>query len=77
MTKVNKPLSRGTEIDTERCVANAGNRFDLVLMAAARAREIARNEREYNPHTHCNSAVSAILEVQEGKVGREYLKKVR
>ena len=62
---------------SQAAVEMVGNRFDLVLMAAARAREIARNEREYNPHTHCNSAVSAILEVQEGKVGREYLKKVR
>ena len=71
-----KALSRGPSIDTEKCVENVGNKFDLVLIASVKAREIRRNniaEKEY--HSPC---VSALLEIQEGKVNaRAYLNKVR
>jgi DNA-directed RNA polymerase subunit K/omega len=70
-------LSRGTEINTEDCVTNVGgNRFDLVLIAAARSREIARKHRHDENPAQCNACVSAILEIQDKKIGREYLKKV-
>jgi len=72
-------LSRGPGVDTEQCVENVGNKFDLVLIAAARARELKRQNRD-NPfakfaQVHTN--VTALLEIQEGKIGREYLKKVK
>jgi DNA-directed RNA polymerase subunit K/omega len=75
---MNKPskLSRGTEIVTDTCVANAGGRFDLVLIAAVRAREIARKQKYDNEQTYVNPCVSALLEVQSKSIGREYLKKV-
>ena len=73
-----KSLSRGTEIDTDVCVKNAGgNRFNLVLIAAARSREIARRHKDSENKTHIYPAVSALLEVQEGKIGAEYLRKVK
>ena len=69
--------SRGTQIDTDACVAQIGNRFDLVIAASARVRElIVRHKRAENPN-QLNASVTALLEVQEGKVGPEYLKKVR
>jgi DNA-directed RNA polymerase subunit K/omega len=68
MNKVKK-LSRGPSINTEKCIENVGgNRFNLVLIAAARARELARQD--------LNSPVTALLEIQEGRIGKEYLKKV-
>ncbi len=70
-----KTLSRGPDVDTEKCVAVMGNKYDLVLAASVRAREIARKNRE-NP-TYVAGTVSALLEIQEGKIGREYLMKVR
>jgi len=71
-----KTLSRGTEIDTEKCVENMGNnRFNLVVAAAIRAREIGRRDREVTKYV--NPVVTALKEVQEGKIGVEYLKKVR
>ena len=71
-------LSRGPGINTEQCVANAGgNRFNLVLIAAARSREIARQHRHEEKQEYISSAVSALLEIQDGKIGTEYLKKVR
>jgi DNA-directed RNA polymerase subunit K/omega len=69
-------LSRGTEINTDTCVANAGGRFDLVLIASARAREIARMQKYDNDATYVNPCVSALLDVQSNSVGRDYLKKV-
>lgn len=73
-----KKLSRGPQIDTEQCVQNVGgNRFDLVLIAAARSREISRKHKDQELGTQVNAPVSALLDVQQGLVGREYLKKVR
>ena len=70
-------VSRGTQIDTDACVEQIGNRFDLVIAASARVRElITRHKRSENPG-QLNASVTALLEVQSGKVGREYLKKVR
>jgi len=40
--------SRSGEIDTERCVALAGGRYDLVIAAAQRLREMKRRARETN-----------------------------
>jgi DNA-directed RNA polymerase omega subunit len=72
-----KQLSRGTTIDTEQCIENVGgNRFNLVLIAAARAKEIARQHRHAENRWHVNSPVTALLEIQEGKIGKEYLKRV-
>jgi DNA-directed RNA polymerase omega subunit len=70
-------LSRGPEIDTEKCVENVGgNRFDLVLIGAVRAREISVKHRHDENTKQVNAPVSALLDVQSGLVGREYLKKV-
>lgn len=70
--------SRGPDLDTDLCVEQSGgNRFDLVLIAAARAREIARQHRSSGSNESVYASVSALLEIQNGKVGKEYLKKVR
>lgn len=66
-------LSRGPLIDTQACVASVGgNKYDLVLIAAARAKEIKTRNK-----TSSGSAVDALLEIQNDFVGREYLNKVR
>ena len=67
--------SRGTEIDTTKCVEQVGNRFDLVLIASARAREIRRRNKNSERFEHTHTPVSALLEIQEGKIGKEYLYK--
>jgi DNA-directed RNA polymerase subunit omega len=72
-----KTLSRGTDIDTNLCVSNIGNRYDLVIVAAARARELARRHRVNERPEQLNAPVTALLEIQNGKVGREYMKRVR
>ena len=71
-------LSRGPSINTDLCVENVGNnRFNLILIAAHRAREIKRQQSESTKREHLYSNVTALLEIQEGKIGAEYLKRIR
>jgi len=72
-------LSRGTGIDTEMCVENAGgNRFDLVLIASARAREIRRQHSSSEKREHVHSIVTALEDIQRGEIEpRKYLSKVK
>ncbi len=70
--------SRTPLLDNDLCVSNVGNsRYDLVLIAAQRSKEIRQRHKESNKVEHIHSNVSALLEIQEGKIGREYLKRVK
>jgi DNA-directed RNA polymerase subunit K/omega len=69
--------SRGTKLNNDFCIKQAGgNRFDLVIMAAARSREIRRQHRDSQKFEHVHSNVTALLEFQEGKLDRTYMDKV-
>ena len=72
-------ISRALELDVEKCVEQIGlGRFDLVLIAAARSREIRRHNKESNNFEHLHSSMTALLEIQEGKInGLDYLKKIK
>jgi len=75
--KRNSASSRGTDINTDLCVSNIGNRFDLVIVASIRARELARQHRSSERPEQLNAPVTALLEIQTGKVSSDYLKRVR
>jgi DNA-directed RNA polymerase subunit K/omega len=67
--------SRSSEIDTELCVAHAGGRYDLVIAAAQRLREMKRRARETNTYV---TAIDALKEVQSGTFDMtDYLAKVK
>lgn len=67
--------SRSSEIDTERCVRNAGGRYDLVVAAAQRLREMKRRARETNSWV---TSIDALKEVQSGQFSMtDYLSKVK
>jgi hypothetical protein len=74
-----KGNSRGTEVDLEKCVAAVGgNRYNLVLIGAERSREIKRQTPEdIAKHIMVGTIVPAMLEIQQGKIGVEYLDKIR
>ena len=73
-----KTVSRGPSLDTDKCVEQSGgNRFNLVIMAAARSREIRRQNKESDKFEHIHSNVTALLEFQEGKYDSEYLKRIK
>ena len=72
-----KFLSRGPSLDMDKIVETFGGRFDMVIGASLRAKEIKRNNRESDKFEHTHPVVTALLEIQEGKVGREILDKLR
>ena len=68
--------SRGTKVDTQKCVVNAnGNKYDLVLMAAARAKEIKRRNQSSMLEEHIGAPVTALLEIQAGEISTDYINK--
>jgi DNA-directed RNA polymerase omega subunit len=81
LNDLRKPLdlSRGTEIDMEKCVeAVGGNRFNLVLIASERARVIRRQNKESVTREHVYSIVTALDDIQRGTVDpATYLAKVK
>ena len=72
--KVEKKYNRHP-VDTDRCVENIGNRFDLVLVAAQRARELKRGYKKLTDG-HDGNIISALKEIEEGHVGQELLRKI-
>ena len=59
-----------------------GNRFRMILAASVRAREIAntRNiaDKNGNRKPYANkSVVEALCEIDQGKIGSEYLNKIK
>jgi DNA-directed RNA polymerase subunit omega len=61
---------------SEDAVNMIGNRFDLVLVAAQRVRELKRGHRSLLT-TRSGPMVTALEEIEKGLVGREYLKRIR
>lgn len=67
--------SRTASIDTEACVIQAGGRYDLVIAAAQRLRELKRRHREDNRYV---TPIDALLEVQAGQLDIvDYMIKVK
>lgn len=67
--------SRSGQVDTERCVEHAGGRYDLVIAAAQRLRELKRRHRDDGLFV---TPIDALLEVQNGQLNMlDYLAKVK
>jgi DNA-directed RNA polymerase subunit omega len=61
-------------ITSERAIRAVGSQFDTVLIASRRARELKQGwtpkvDSPYGP------LVTALTEIEQGKIGREYLAK--
>jgi hypothetical protein len=64
-----KPSSRGTEIDTEKCVSKSGgNRYDMVLSISQQARTLHKRTADRAELQHSDALISAMLDVQNGTV---------
>jgi DNA-directed RNA polymerase subunit omega len=59
-------------LTSQQAVEAVGNRYDLVLIAAQRARELSQGA---NPkvETRHGSTLTALKEIEQGYVGRSYL----
>ena len=63
-------------VDTDKCVENIGNRFDLVLVASQRVRELKKGYKKLTAGQD-GSIISALKEIEEGHIGRDLLKKIK
>jgi DNA-directed RNA polymerase subunit omega len=63
-------------ITSQRAALAVGSQYDLVLIAARRVRELKRG---WLPTVQCKNdlLVTAIREIEAGKIGRDYLLKPR
>ncbi len=62
-------------LSNEAAVEAVGNRYDLVLIGARRARELGRGDRPRIDGPKHSHVVTALKEIELGLVGREYLYK--
>lgn len=63
-------------ITSQEAVEQIGNRYDLVLIGSIRARELKRGHLPMTKKKGGN-IVTALREIEEGKIGIDYLKKVK
>jgi DNA-directed RNA polymerase omega subunit len=62
-------------LTSQRAAEAIGSRYDMVLIACARTRELKRNHAARIISTD-GSMVTAIMEIEQGEVGDDYLQKV-
>jgi len=65
---------RTAGLTSEAAVAAIGNRYNLVLVGARRMRELGRGDMP-KMTTRNGHAVTAMLEIEQGHVGLDYLVK--
>ena len=64
-------------VDIMKCAEQVGgSQFEMVLIAAVRAREIANKTRNKKGMQHNSALSEALQEIEAGKIGREYLHKM-
>ena len=64
-------------ISAEKAVEAIGNRFDLVLIASQRARELKNGSAKRVDGTDASTTVTALREIEQGKYTKQdYLKKL-
>ena len=62
-------------ITSELAALQIGSRYDLILIASRRVRELRRGDAARITHTHRSEIVTALREIEQGMIGRDYLLK--
>lgn len=65
---------RSQGISSQAAAEAVGNRYDLILIASRRARELSRGDAAL-VKTRRGPVVTALQEIEAGRVGRSYLLK--
>ena len=71
---MNALLERTAGLTSQAAALAIGSRYNLVLIASRRMRELMRGDAPQVP-TRFGPAVTALLEIEAGKVTRDYLYK--
>lgn len=61
-------------LTAQRAAEAVGNRYDTVLIACARIRELRKNYTARLVADHSDT-ITAMVEIEQGLVGKEYLQK--
>lgn len=71
---MNSSVPETAGLTSEAAVTAIGNRYDLVLVGARRMRELGRGDMpKIATATKHSPAVTALMEIEEGHVTRDYL----
>lgn len=60
-------------ITSEEASRQVGSKYDLVLIASRRVRELRNGHAPEISNPHSSAVITALREVEQGKVGRDYL----
>lgn len=63
-------------ITVNDCLKNVENRFQLVLIAAERARQLSRGGTPFVKDEHDKSTVLALREIADGHIGADILSQI-
>jgi DNA-directed RNA polymerase subunit omega len=61
-------------VTVQDCLENVANRFELVLVASRRARQVAHGAEPFVPWENDKPTVVALREIAEGHITRDILK---
>jgi DNA-directed RNA polymerase subunit omega len=64
------------KFSSEKAVNEIGNRYDLILVASQRVREL-RKGHQPKIRTKNGPVVTALTEIEEGHVGRDHLRRIK
>ena len=73
-TRQQNDRDRAQGISSQAAVAAVGNRYDLILVASRRARELSRGDQPLITSRR-GPVVTALSEIEAGRIGRSYLLK--
>lgn len=62
-------------LTSELAAQQVGSKYDLILIAARRARELKNGYAPHVDNRGHGEVVTALLEIEQGHVGRDYLLK--
>jgi DNA-directed RNA polymerase omega subunit len=62
-------------ITSEEASKQIGSKYDTVLIASRRVRELRNGHAPEIANPHPSEIITALREIEQGKVGREYLLK--
>lgn len=62
-------------ITSEVAQQAVGSKYDLILIASRRVRELRNGYHPEITNVHRSEVVTALREIEQGKIGRDYLLK--
>ena len=62
-------------ITSEEATERIGSKYDLILVACRRVRELRNGYAPEISNAHRSEVITALREIEQGRVGRDYLLK--